>query len=88
MKTVSANNEDDLSADKDKNADMNVVDVDDLVSEERSIEKTHVPSIAKRLRSRSGKVVPSASEPVKTTKAANKPSLKLVLYGPKKTWSK
>ncbi|MCH90078.1 envelope-like protein, partial [Trifolium medium] len=88
MKIVSSNNEDDLFADKNVNADMNVVDVDDLVSKERSIEKTHVPSIEKRLRSRSGKVVSSASEPVKTTKAAKKSSLKPVLYGPKKTWSK
>ncbi|MCH86632.1 hypothetical protein A2U01_0007491, partial [Trifolium medium] len=65
MKTMSANKEDDLSVDKNVNAD--VVDVDDLASEERSIEKTPVPNIAKRLRSNSGKVVASVSEPDVTT---------------------
>ncbi|MCI83493.1 hypothetical protein A2U01_0104769, partial [Trifolium medium] len=40
------------------------------------------------MRSRSGKAVPSASEPSKTIKPIKKTSLKLVLYGPKKTWSK
>ncbi|MCH93129.1 hypothetical protein A2U01_0014077, partial [Trifolium medium] len=57
MKTVYANHEDDMSAEKDKNTDLDVVDVDDIVSVERSVKKTPVPSIAKRLRSNSGKVV-------------------------------
>ncbi|MCI63921.1 hypothetical protein A2U01_0085178, partial [Trifolium medium] len=47
-----------------------------------------VPSIAKRLRSNSGKAVAFVSEPAKTTRAAKKGSLKPVLYGPKKAWSK
>ncbi|MCI43739.1 hypothetical protein A2U01_0064977, partial [Trifolium medium] len=46
------------------------------------------PSIAKRMRIRSGKAVPSASEHAKITKKTKKPSLKPVLYVPKKTWSK
>ncbi|MCI10832.1 envelope-like protein, partial [Trifolium medium] len=88
MKTMSANKEDDLSVDKNVNAD--VVDVDDLASKEWSIEKTPVPSIAKRLMSNSGKVVASVSELAKTTKKGKKSStpLKPILYGPKKTWSK
>ncbi|MCI18538.1 hypothetical protein A2U01_0039692, partial [Trifolium medium] len=72
MKTVSAHNEDDMSSEKDKDADMNIVDVDDLTSGERSIEKTPAPNIAKRLRSNSGKVVATASEPTNTTKKGKK----------------
>ncbi|MCI81715.1 hypothetical protein A2U01_0102989, partial [Trifolium medium] len=67
--------------------DFNVIDVDDLVSRERSVEKTPAPSIAKRLRSNSGKAVATASEPAKTTKKGKKIS-KPVHYGPKKQWSK
>ncbi|MCI06580.1 envelope-like protein, partial [Trifolium medium] len=90
MKTVSAHLDDDMSAEKDKDADLNVIDVDDLVSGERSGKKTPVPSIVKRLRSNSGKAVATACEPGKKTKKGKKSStpLKHVLYGPKKTWSK
>ncbi|MCI62841.1 hypothetical protein A2U01_0084098, partial [Trifolium medium] len=77
-----ANDKDNLSA------DVAVVNVDDIQSEDASVDKTPGPSIAKRLRSGSGKVVPSTSEHAKTTKKTKKPSLKHVLYGPKKTWSK
>ncbi|MCI54623.1 hypothetical protein A2U01_0075873, partial [Trifolium medium] len=52
------------------------------------MDKSPGPSIANRLRSRSGKAVPSASEHAKTIKKTKKSSLKPVLYGPKKTWSK
>ncbi|MCI56419.1 hypothetical protein A2U01_0077670, partial [Trifolium medium] len=46
----SANDEDNLSA------DVVVVNVDDIHSEEVSVERTPGPSIAKRLRSRSAKL--------------------------------
>ncbi|MCI03055.1 envelope-like protein, partial [Trifolium medium] len=85
---MSVNDEDNLSADKSVATDTVVVNVDDIQSEEVSVERTPGPSIAKRLRSGSGKVVPSASEPGKTPKTTKKSSLKPVLYGPKKTWSK
>ncbi|MCI83842.1 hypothetical protein A2U01_0105118, partial [Trifolium medium] len=51
LKTVSENFEKDVSADKSKEADENVIDVDNLNSGESPAEKTIVPSIAKRLRS-------------------------------------
>ncbi|MCI72422.1 hypothetical protein A2U01_0093685, partial [Trifolium medium] len=61
-----------------------VVNVDDLESEERSEEKTHAPTIAKRLISQSGKVIASVVSPVKPTKSTKK----TVSIGPKKQWSK
>ncbi|MCI15451.1 envelope-like protein, partial [Trifolium medium] len=85
-KIVSADVEESISVDKSVAAD--VVNVDDIQSEEVSVERIPGPIITKRLRSRSGKVVPSASEPTKTIKPTKKTSLKHVLYGPKKTWSK
>ncbi|MCI24662.1 envelope-like protein, partial [Trifolium medium] len=53
---------------------------------ERSVERTPVPSIAKRLRSQSGKTVPTASGVTKTTKPSKTTGLKPVHYGPKRTW--
>ncbi|MCI60260.1 hypothetical protein A2U01_0081515, partial [Trifolium medium] len=78
-----ADQNNDLSVEKDK-----MVNVDDLDSEERSVEKTHAPSIAKRLRSRSGNVVDTACELAKTPKKGKKPptSVKPIHYGPKKQW--
>ncbi|MCH91904.1 hypothetical protein A2U01_0012835, partial [Trifolium medium] len=61
-KTVSTNEEESVFADKSVAADANVVNVDDIQSGEVSVERTPGPSIANRLRSRSGKVVASASE--------------------------
>ncbi|MCI46671.1 hypothetical protein A2U01_0067912, partial [Trifolium medium] len=55
----------------------------DLVSEERSVEKTPTPTIAKRLRSQSGKDVASVVTSAKPTKSTKK----TVLVGPKKQWS-
>ncbi|MCI64603.1 hypothetical protein A2U01_0085861, partial [Trifolium medium] len=52
--------------------------------EERSVEKTHAPTIAKRLRSQSGKAVTSivtSAKPAKSTK-------KTISVGPKRQWSK
>ncbi|MCI81351.1 hypothetical protein A2U01_0102624, partial [Trifolium medium] len=61
-----------------------VVNVDDLESEERSVEKTPVPTIDKRLRSQSGKVVASVVTSVKPAKSTKK----TVSVGPKKQWCK
>ncbi|MCI74423.1 hypothetical protein A2U01_0095687, partial [Trifolium medium] len=52
----------------------------DLVSEERSVEKTPAPTIAKRLGSQSGKAVASVATSVKLTKSTRK----TVSVGPKK----
>ncbi|MCI64209.1 hypothetical protein A2U01_0085467, partial [Trifolium medium] len=60
MKTVSANDKNDLSVDKRVGANVDVVNVDDIQSEDVSVDKTPGPGIAKRLRSRSGKTVPSS----------------------------
>ncbi|MCI80566.1 hypothetical protein A2U01_0101837, partial [Trifolium medium] len=57
IKTISVEEDDPVLADQGKNDDNDVVNVDDLVSEERSIEKTPAPTIAKRLRSQSGKAI-------------------------------
>ncbi|MCI79213.1 hypothetical protein A2U01_0100484, partial [Trifolium medium] len=46
-----------MSAEKNKDKDENVIDVDNLNSGESPAENIHIPSIAKRLRSNSGKVV-------------------------------
>ncbi|MCI45993.1 hypothetical protein A2U01_0067233, partial [Trifolium medium] len=84
MKTISGNHEEGLPADQGKDVDVNVVNVDDLVYEERSVEKTPGPSITRRLRSQSEKVVASASTAAKPTKTTKK----TVGVGPKKAWSK
>ncbi|MCI49480.1 hypothetical protein A2U01_0070724, partial [Trifolium medium] len=80
-----ADQNNDLSVEKDK-----VFNVDDFDSEERSAEKTPAPSIAKRLRNRSGKAVDTACEPAKTPKKWKKTptSVNPIHYGPKKQWSK
>ncbi|MCI53299.1 hypothetical protein A2U01_0074545, partial [Trifolium medium] len=67
--------------------EAHAIDVDDLTSGERSIENNPSPSIAKRLRSNSSKVVATASEPIKTTKETRK-TRKKPMYGPPRTWSK
>ncbi|MCI72507.1 hypothetical protein A2U01_0093770, partial [Trifolium medium] len=67
-----------------KNDDNDVVNIDDLESEERSAEKTPAPSIAKMLRSQSGKVVASVIPSTKPTKSIKN----TVSVGPKKQWSK
>ncbi|MCI00315.1 envelope-like protein, partial [Trifolium medium] len=84
MTTVSVN------SDKNVVTETNFVDVDDLTYGERSTEKNPAPSITKRLRSNSGKVVATANEPAKTPKKGKKTSAsaKPVHYGPKKQWSK
>ncbi|MCI87741.1 hypothetical protein A2U01_0109026, partial [Trifolium medium] len=43
MKTISENLDHEKSAEKDKEADLNVVDLDDLTSTERNVEKTPEP---------------------------------------------
>ncbi|MCI56359.1 hypothetical protein A2U01_0077610, partial [Trifolium medium] len=43
MKTVSKNLDHEKSGEKDKEADMNVVDLDDFTSVERNVEKTPEP---------------------------------------------
>ncbi|MCI58259.1 envelope-like protein, partial [Trifolium medium] len=58
-----------------------IVDVYDCDSIDQPLHKTFGGSIAKRLRNRKGKVVPSASELAKATK-------KSAIFGPKKGWSK
>ncbi|MCI89609.1 hypothetical protein A2U01_0110898, partial [Trifolium medium] len=68
VKSVSTEKDDTVAADQGKNNDKDVVNVDDLVYEERSVEKTPVPTIAKRLRSQSGKVVASVVTSAKPTK--------------------
>ncbi|MCI67813.1 hypothetical protein A2U01_0089072, partial [Trifolium medium] len=74
-------------ADKHNDGDENVIDVDNLIVEENSTEKTHTFSISKRLRSNSGKAVVSNSEPTKNTKETRKDGKK-PMYGPPRTWSK
>ncbi|MCI85676.1 hypothetical protein A2U01_0106955, partial [Trifolium medium] len=64
--------ENNMSAEKNKDEDDNVIDVDNLNSEESPAEKTVAPSIAKRLRSNFGKVVVNDSELTKTTKETRK----------------
>ncbi|MCI97457.1 hypothetical protein A2U01_0118758, partial [Trifolium medium] len=66
LKTVSENVEKDVSSDKNKDANEKVIDVDNLNSEESPAETTMAPRISKRLRSKSGKVVLTDSEPTKT----------------------
>ncbi|MCI92631.1 hypothetical protein A2U01_0113927, partial [Trifolium medium] len=67
-KTVSVEKDHSEPADQGKNDGTDVVNVDDLVSEERSVERTYVPNIAKRLRSQSGKAVASVTTSAKPTK--------------------
>ncbi|MCI87541.1 hypothetical protein A2U01_0108825, partial [Trifolium medium] len=50
VKTVSVEKDHFVPADQGKNDDTDVVNVDDIVSEERSVERTPAPTIAKRLR--------------------------------------
>ncbi|MCI50654.1 hypothetical protein A2U01_0071898, partial [Trifolium medium] len=57
LKTVSEHVENNVSAEKNKDADENVINVDNINSGESPAEKTPTPSISKRLRSKSGKVV-------------------------------
>ncbi|MCI56746.1 hypothetical protein A2U01_0077997, partial [Trifolium medium] len=64
--------------------DENVIDVDNLNSGESPAEKTHVPSIAKGLRSTSGKIVITESEPTHITKEIRKTGKKLK-YGTPRT---
>ncbi|MCI96442.1 hypothetical protein A2U01_0117742, partial [Trifolium medium] len=61
VKTVSVEKDHSEPADQCKKDDNDVVNVDDLESEDRSVEKTPPPTIAKRLRSQSGKVVASVA---------------------------
>ncbi|MCI69601.1 hypothetical protein A2U01_0090864, partial [Trifolium medium] len=51
LKTVSEHVENNISVEKNKDEDDNVIDVDNLNSEGSPAEKTVAPSIAKRLRS-------------------------------------
>ncbi|MCI50425.1 hypothetical protein A2U01_0071669, partial [Trifolium medium] len=73
----------------DKTIDDNtvVVDVDNFVLES-PVKKTSSDSIAKRLRTRSGKSSVSTSDLRKEEKSAKKIGLKPQLYDPKKSWSK
>ncbi|MCI46554.1 hypothetical protein A2U01_0067794, partial [Trifolium medium] len=80
VKTISVEKDHSEPADQGKKDDNDVVNVDELESEERSIERTPAPTIAKRLRSQSGKAVASvvtSAKPAKSTK-------KTVSVGPKK----
>ncbi|MCI34212.1 hypothetical protein A2U01_0055430, partial [Trifolium medium] len=52
-----------------------------------SIEVTPAPGIAKRLRSNTGRVVDTGSEPTKTTKVTRNTGKK-PMYGPPRTWCK
>ncbi|MCH84665.1 envelope-like protein, partial [Trifolium medium] len=79
-KTVPLNEEVNVS-EKTVADDKEIMDVDDCDSIDQPLHETFGGSIAKRLRNRSGKVVPSASVPAKTTK-------KTTVIGPKKGWSK
>ncbi|MCI66468.1 hypothetical protein A2U01_0087726, partial [Trifolium medium] len=63
-------------ADQGKKDDNDVVNVDDLKSEEKSVEKTPAPTIAKRLRSQSGKDVASVITSAKPTKSTKNKGLK------------
>ncbi|MCI15426.1 hypothetical protein A2U01_0036564, partial [Trifolium medium] len=66
------------SAEQNKDADVDTVDVDNLTSGENPIDKTSAPSIAKRLRSNSGKaIVTRGSVSVKAGKKVKNP----VRYG-------
>jgi hypothetical protein len=58
-----------------------IVDLDEEDSFEAPLSKTYGPSIAKRLRSSTGKPVPTATKTPNTR-------MKSVAIGPKKTWSK
>lgn len=75
-----------LSEEKDisgvkKDKYINIVNVDDLNSDDEPIEKRLAPSIAKRLRNRTGKDVASTSKPSKAPK-------KSFVVIPAKGWSK
>ncbi|MCI12710.1 hypothetical protein A2U01_0033817, partial [Trifolium medium] len=72
MKILSANIGDSEPSNKTVGTEAHVIDVDNLTSGERSIEKNLAASIAKRLRSNSGKVVAIASEHINTTKETRK----------------
>ncbi|MCH97836.1 envelope-like protein, partial [Trifolium medium] len=87
MKTVSENF-DNESVEKDKSGDVNVIDIYEVVSKDKSAEKTPTPSIAKRLRSNTGKAVSSPNKLARTTRAAKKTSEKLVNFGPPRSSSK
>ncbi|PNY13323.1 envelope-like protein [Trifolium pratense] len=87
LKTVSEHSE---SAKKDKNADLNLIDVDNLNYGESQVEKTLAP-IAKRLRSRSGKGVATRSKKTNTPSKGKKtstPTKKPVNFGPPRSASK
>ncbi|MCI30757.1 hypothetical protein A2U01_0051968, partial [Trifolium medium] len=92
MKTVTEEIEDDASSGKQTGTRDNVVDVDTVSSMERTLKKTPEPSIARRLTSRVGKSVVAVREKAKSPKQGKRTpasgSLKPVLYGPKRTWSK
>ncbi|MCI75645.1 hypothetical protein A2U01_0096914, partial [Trifolium medium] len=66
---------------KSKVADENVIDVDNLISGGSPAENTMVPSISKRLRSKSGKVVTTDDGLTKTPKTTRSTGKKL-MYGP------
>ncbi|MCI42682.1 hypothetical protein A2U01_0063919, partial [Trifolium medium] len=70
----------DISMSAEKGVPANVVDVDDLDSIDQPLKK-NFGGISKRLRSSSGKDVPSASKTPATRK-------KTTGVGPKKGWSK
>ncbi|MCI39705.1 hypothetical protein A2U01_0060937, partial [Trifolium medium] len=84
METVSENF-DSESVEKDNSGDVNVIDIYEVVSKEKSVEKT--PSIAKRLRSNTGKAVSSPNKLAKTTRAAKKTSEKPVNFRPPRSSS-
>ncbi|MCI52762.1 hypothetical protein A2U01_0074008, partial [Trifolium medium] len=59
-----------------------VVELNDQTSEDNSVQEVPATSMAKRLRSNTGKVVTSPNKLAKTTRAAKKTSEKPVMFGP------
>ncbi|KEH22345.1 hypothetical protein MTR_7g444780 [Medicago truncatula] len=83
----------DEEADSDeKDSGKDVLDVDKLDMDEVPLEQIIVDSVAKRLRSNKGKVVPTSGKISKKTGTANdetpKNKAKMTGVGPKKSWSK
>ncbi|GAU46879.1 hypothetical protein TSUD_25960 [Trifolium subterraneum] len=78
---VFVNNDDELSVDMGVNDEADVVDVDQLVSKERTTEENLRPSIAKRLRNMFVKVVTFVIELAKKIVKSKKSNVKVVLCG-------
>ncbi|MCI54909.1 hypothetical protein A2U01_0076159, partial [Trifolium medium] len=74
IKTITEEIDNGASSGKQAGTKNNVVDVETVSSEERNLEKTPEPCIARRTRNRSGKVVSTVGEKTKSPKQGKKTS--------------